>query len=85
LEKSLYETGDLQLDVTLKTLSSFQNKAESLSQQLFPLLILQEIQKIQGRITSHQNFILENKKLHSTTREDMDDIKEFLNQLDGGE
>ena len=85
MEKSSFKTGDLQLDATLKTLYSFQNKAERLSQQSFSLLILQDIQKIQGRIISHQNFILENKELHSTTLEDMADIKELLNQLDGGE
>ena len=85
MEKSLHETGDLQLGVTLKTLYNFQSKAERLLGQFFPLLLLRGIQKSQGRIIFHQNFILENKKLHSSTLKDMADIEELLNQLDGGE
>lgn len=85
MEKSSYETGDLQLDVTLNTLYNFQNKAERLSRQFFPSVLLQDIQKIQGRIIFHQDFIRENKRLHPITLEVVANIEEFLNQLDGGE
>lgn len=83
--KSSFEKGDLQLDATLKILYSFQNKADLLFDQSFSLLLLQDIKKSQERIIFHQNFIRENRKLHSTTLEDVADIEELLNQLDGGE